>query len=170
MISLIKRDIGKPTKEFTIVAHDSLGGVDGASSFIILFQLLQELDTNLNDRKLDQENIARQKSVLTINIFDKVNEARKQRAQMVSTFSNYKFLFKTLAYYAENKSAFDKILIPNEKTSMKKNLSVTPLDSSQGPIMEEVEYVLAREQDNDQHAYIIDEIDQDRSYYNIYVN
>ena len=122
MISHVQRDIGKPSKTFTIASHDSSGGVHGASTFFVLFQMVQELETKLNVRKSGLSNIERKQDVQYINIFERVNDLRKQRAHMISTFNNYKFLLTTLAYYTRNKSTFDKILnmeapVAQEKSS-----------------------------------------------------
>ena len=122
MISIIRRDIGKPTKQFTIASHDSFGGVEGASSFLLLFQMVQELETKLKVRKLELGNISRQREIEYMNVFEKVDDARKHRAHMISTFSNYKFLFSTFVYYAKNKSMFDTILTKFEKNSNEKML------------------------------------------------
>ena len=176
MMSFIRRDIGKPEKQFTIVSHDSSGGVEGASSFIILFQMLQELETKLKVRKLELGIISREREIEYINIFDKVDNARKQRAKMISTFSNYKYLFSALAYYAKNKSTFDKILTKYETVSTEKRSSTRFSNQSAYQQNDESEYVYSDEIVDDQDVYVNDELNQDEStndtYYNenIYVN
>ena len=130
LICLIQRDIGRPTKEFTIAAHDSSGGVEGASSFIVLFQMIQELETKLKVRKSELGDISKKRQVEFINLFEKVNQLRKERAHMVSTFENYKFLLTTLSYYARNKSTFDTILTTVEEVEETGKRSANPSRSS----------------------------------------
>ena len=118
LIGLITRDIGKPTKEFTILAHDSYGGVKGASTFIVLLQLVQELDTKMKVRAQGLRDISRERENEYINLFKTLKELRKQRAHMVSTLANYKFLLTTLANYCQNKSTFDKVSTNVKKVLM----------------------------------------------------
>ena len=105
-ISLVRREIGKPTTDFTIAAHDSTGGVGGASTFIVMYQMLHDLDSNVQEVASGSEQQANR----FLNLFDTVNELRKKRAHMIQTFSNYKFILSTLACYASNKSMFDDVL------------------------------------------------------------
>ena len=178
MISIIRRDIGKPTKQFTIASHDSFGGVEGASSFLLLFQMVQELETKLKVRKLELGNISRQREIEYMNVFEKVDDARKHRAHMISTFSNYKFLFSTLAYYAKNKSMFDTILTKFEKKSNEKPMSSDFSKPSENLTNHEIEYatIYSDEIEDAHNVYANDELIQDVSnndtYYNddIYVN
>ena len=121
LISLVQRDVGKPTTKFTIASHDASGGVGGASTFIVLFQMQQELNTKLKVRKQGQIEIE------SVNVFQKVNEMRKQRAHMIATFQNYRFLFNTLAYYAKNQSFFEKITTTVEPVPTPK---ITPANNS----------------------------------------
>jgi len=169
-MSYIKRDIGKPEKQFTIVSHDSSGGVEGASSFIILFQMLQELETKLKVRKLELGIISREREIEYINIFDKVDNARKQRAKMISTFSNYKYLFSPLAYYAKNKSTFDKILTKYETVSTEKRSSTRFSSQSAYQQNDESEYVYSDEIVDNQDVYVNDELNQDESTNDMYFN
>ena len=107
LITLVQRDIGKPSNELTVAVHDPSGGVEGASSFIVVLQMVQELDTKLKVRKQELLDGTGKTEKESINLYDKVDELRKTRAHVVSTFSNYQFLLSTLAYYAKNKSKFD---------------------------------------------------------------
>ena len=111
---MIKRDIGKPSKYISIASHDSSGGVGGASTFVVLFQMVEELETKLKVRQQAVKDISREREIEYINIFQKVDNLRKERAHMIKTFSNYKFLVVTLAYYAKNRPIFDTILKMDE--------------------------------------------------------
>ena len=77
--------------------------------------MMQELETKLKVRKSALGDISRKREVEFINVFEKVNGFRKERAHMVSTFANYKFLLSSLAYYARNKSTFDTILATSDE-------------------------------------------------------
>ena len=125
LISLIQRDIGKESNKLTIAAHDPSGGVEGASSFITLFQMVQDLDTKLKLTKLngnesERHEISGKREKEYINLFDKVNELRKERAHMVSTFANYQFLLSTLSFYAKNRTKFDEASLTAVKVSKEK--------------------------------------------------
>ena len=177
MMSLIKADIGKPTKEFTIASHDSSGGVEGASTFIILFQMLQDLNTKLNVRKLELGKTPRTTETEYVNIFEKVNEVRKQRAHMVSKFSNYTFLLTCLAHYAKNKESFDEMQTKFEKSTNKMQLSASISDESKNLINDDEDssvYVYSEESEYVYSDVIEDpyNYDENNTYTNdnIYVN
>ena len=106
LINLVRQEIGKPKQNFTIAAHDSSGGVGGAATFIVTYQMVQDLDSKLRESESGKPTVG------FLNIYDKVNELRKKRAHMVPSYSNYKFLFSTLAYYASNKANFNYVLPP----------------------------------------------------------
>ena len=141
LISLIQRDIGKPTKEFTMASHDASGGVTGASTFIVLFQLQQELYTKLNVRKQGLMDSDEKREIEYINIFDKVNELRKNRAHMISTFSNYQFLMTTLAYYAKNKPTFDEMLKMVDPSAKQRRTNQNNRRTTGQSLTNEIEYV-----------------------------
>lgn len=110
----IKREIGKPSINFKILAHDKDGGVGGAATFITLYNLMQEIDSAI---KSESQNSIEPSE--TINISKKVTELRNKRAQFISTFNNYNFLFTALGYYAKHKIVFESILTahPSKPTS-----------------------------------------------------
>ena len=153
LISLVQRDIDKESGTFTIAAHDPSGGVEGASSFITLFQMVQELDTKLKVRSAELQDISRQGEMHFINLFDKVNELRKERAHMVSTYANYRFLLSTLAYYAKNKTKFDEIFLmarsvsnENETVSNRSRPMEVEVnhENDDGITVDEIPYVLSQ--------------------------
>ena len=170
LISLIQRDIGKPTKEFTIAAHDASGGVTGASSFIALFQMQQDLNTKLKVRKKGLMDISQKEEIEYINVFDKINELRKQRSKMISTFENYKFLYTTLAYYAQNQSQFEQITSTVEDNTEQRRTTVIN-SMATGQDDEEVEYVYSDEIFIDPlyQNESIDEANVDYTYITVYI-
>merc|ERR1719281_142318 len=93
--------------------------------------MLQDLNTKLNVRKLELGKTPTGTTETEyVNIFEKVNEVRKQRAHMVSRFSNYKFLMTCLAHYAKNKESFDEIQTKFEKSTNKLQPSASISDES----------------------------------------
>ena len=167
LIRLIQRDIGKPEKVVTIVSHDPSGGVEGASSFLVLFQMLQELDTKLKVRRKGLMDISRERKIEYINVFEKVDGMRRHRAHMVSSFSNYKFIFSTLAYYAKNKSTFDKIQSTMATVIKKEHNQETrrpenQLQKEESQLIFEEEYALSSEEE--------EEVIRNNSDSDIYVN
>ena len=107
---LIQNEIKCQFSTLTLMSQDRKGGISGAASFIIMYKLLEELDIGMRviELKLQEER----KEVGTLNIFKTVNGFRSERAYMIRSFHEYKFLFETLAFYAKNKSCFDNML-PN---------------------------------------------------------
>ena len=103
-INFVRKEIGKHAPPFTMAAHDSNGGIEGAATFIVLYQAMNDVDSKILEKDSGQDEIG------TVNLFERVNELRKKRAHMIQSFANYKFLFKTLALYASQKSHFDMAL------------------------------------------------------------
>ena len=144
-ISLVRQEIGKPIKNFTLASHDATGGVGGAATFIAMYQMIQDLDSKIKER------IPGNPIIGSLNVFDKVNELRKERAHMIQTFANYKFLFSILAYYASDKSNSDMAV------DWKK-------DDGEDDIVETYH-------DEDDQVYVYDENDEtSRPLSDIYVN
>ena len=80
-----------------VFAHDSRGGVQGACTFVILYDLFQQVDEGLTD-----ENKIKA-SASTINIFSTVNRIRKDRANAIEDLSTYQNLFFCLNHYGPNR-------------------------------------------------------------------
>jgi len=91
---------------------------------------------------------------------------------MVSTYANYKFLLSTLAYYARNKTKFDKILLEAMSVS-KENETVS---NRSRPLEGEVNYENddgLTVDDIDEIEYVLNQdVTDSRVYYtsDIYVN
>ena len=173
LITWIKRDIGKPTNDFTIASHDSFGGVEGASSFIVLFQMVEDLETKLKVRKSELAIISRERENGSVNIFEKVNGLRKARAHMISTFPNYRFLHATLAHYAKNRQTFEKILKMVEPPNGKNELSMPRVEASNNVSYENEYFQSGKYYENDHLNEDLgqEEPNNDNNYqYDIYVN
>ena len=52
-----------------------------------------------------------------LNIFEKINDLRKDRAYMVNTYENYKLIFLCLDNYGKEKEFFDTIVSKASSTS-----------------------------------------------------
>ena len=85
-----------------VLAHDSRGGVQGACTFVILYDLFQQVDEGLTD-----ENKIKA-SASTINIFNTVNRIRKDRANAIEDLSTYQILFFCLNHYGPNRKYIQK--------------------------------------------------------------
>ena len=129
-ITLIKREIGNNDDSLTMVCQDKAGGISGASSFVILYSLMQEIDEKLpaaNSQTQHQDD-----ETYTINVFNKVKHMRFEKANMIRNFAEYSFLHSCLAYYANHKIQFDtlfKTRIANKgvrkKSEKKDHITVT---------------------------------------------
>ena len=114
-ITHMRKEIGKKHDTLMVMSNDENGGIGGASAFLVLFRLLEEVDFALRGTNLQQGQQAANASE-TINIFETIKELRKKRARMVHSFATYDFLFNTLAFYASNKNQFDEMLTKTDAT------------------------------------------------------
>jgi protein tyrosine phosphatase len=102
MISMVRRETIRKRGTTTILSQDSAGGISGASAFVVLYQLLEQYDDALFpglDDSIDENS--------TLDVFDVVDESRKLRSLVISNFSEYQFLFRSLVHYAQNREEFD---------------------------------------------------------------
>ena len=91
-----------------IMTHDSHGGISGAAVFMVLYDLLQRVDDAFTSNNQIKKSMSKDDSE-KINVFNAVNELRKDRAKMVNSYANYKLIFMCLNHYGKNKSSFDNI-------------------------------------------------------------
>ena len=98
-ICIIRNEI-KPhqTSSFKLFAHDLRGGVQGAAAFVILYDLMQQIDEGLTDDNRIKE------SATSLDVFNTVNRIRKDRANAIEDFATYNALFLCLNYYGPNRS------------------------------------------------------------------
>ena len=85
------------------MAYDDEAGVSGASLFVALYEILQNVDGSVNEFN------QLKKSAEDVSVFEVVNGLRKDRMMVINTFSAYKFLHLCLMEYGPNKKSFDAI-------------------------------------------------------------
>ena len=165
-ITHMRKEIGKKHDTLTIMSHDGNGGIDGASAFVVLFRLLEDVDFALRGTKLQQGQQTADASE-SINIFETIKELRKKRARMVHSFATYEFLFSTLAFYASNKNQFDEMLTkidPSGNPNVKPRKTVTRRINATGSRKEEIRTRKDAEEELFGESYSdIDDIDEDTS-------
>lgn len=135
--------------------------------------MVEDLATKLKVRESELSIISREREVGSFNVFEKVNELRKARAHMISTFQNYRFLHATLAHFAKNRQTFEKILNTAESSNERTNSSLPRVEVSNN-VSYENEYVQSgRYYEND---HLNEDLGQEESnndsnlQYDIYVN
>ena len=128
------------------MVYDDAAGVSGASLFVALYEILENVDGSVNE-----ENKLK-KSAEDVNVFDVVNGLRKDRTEIVNTFGAYKFLHLCLMEYGPNKKSFDAIqskrlntsALPNDKKIVQKR-GATEEDILDTYSLDSVEYLLPDE-------------------------
>ena len=113
-ICLIRNEMKKKTTCFKVFVSDPRGGVQGAAAFVVLYDLLQQVDEGLtgNDKV--------KSSVTTIDVFDTVNMLRQDRANAIEDYETYKSLFHCLNHYGPNRrfiqqQVFKKVIGKHER-------------------------------------------------------
>ena len=105
MIAYVRKETIRKRGTITILAQDALGGISGASVFVILYHLLERYDDALIPSLDDSGN-----TNFTLDVFETVDEFRKLRSLVISSYSEYKFLFRCLAHYAQSKEDLDNFM------------------------------------------------------------
>ena len=108
-ISLVRKETSHKKRVVTLMAQDDKGGISGAAVFIVLYNLLEKFDEALLHLDAEFEEPSDESDGL--DVYDAVNEFRKSRALVISSFSEYAFLFRALTFYAQNKREFDQIIM-----------------------------------------------------------
>ena len=145
-ISSIRKQIKAKNNALKMLVYDDEAGVSGASLFVALYEILENVDGSVNE-----ENKLK-KSAEDVNVFDVVNGLRKDRMEMINTFSAYKFLHLCLMEYGPNKKTFDAIQskhlntsnLPSDKKVVQKRVA-TKQDILDTYILDNVEYLLPDE-------------------------
>ena len=102
-ISSIRTQIKAKHNALKMMAYDDEAGVSGASLFVALYEILQNVDGSVNEFN------QLKKSAEDVSVFEVVNGLRKDRMMVINTFSAYKFLHLCLMEYGPNKKSFDAI-------------------------------------------------------------
>ena len=98
-ICSIRDELKHQTSYLNVFVHDSRGGVQGASLFVLLYKLMQQIDEGVTEGgqiKQGMENL---------DVFSAVNRLRKDRPNAIENFGTYQALLCCLNYYGLNRNA-----------------------------------------------------------------
>ena len=109
-ICLIRNELKLEKSSLKILVHDTKAGVSGGAVFLSLYQMLQTVDKSFSD----DNNMKR--TTTDIDVFDIVNNLRKDRAFMIPNFATYKLLFLSLKYYGEYRVGLKQLQSKNAAT------------------------------------------------------
>ena len=100
-LCLVRNHMKFDSPNTNVLVHDSSGGVRGSALFIIMYELMDKVDESFSD------DGSLKKFVEDINVFNMVNQLRKDRANMIDDFNTYKLIFHCLSYYGKNGSSLN---------------------------------------------------------------
>jgi protein tyrosine phosphatase len=120
----IRREVSSESETLTLLAYDKRGGISGATSVLILYDLLEKIDLAFMAPRPTQplkgaKNLNTQDRNTIINIYQTVDDVRKKRMKAVQNFAEYEMLFQAVLYYTKNKPEFDEIMLSKDKTVSK---------------------------------------------------
>ena len=97
----IRKQIKAKNNALKMMVFDDEAGLSGASIFVALYEILENVDCSVNEHNQLKQ------SAEDVNVFELVNELRKDRMNMINTFQAYKFLHLCLMEYGPNRKAYD---------------------------------------------------------------
>ena len=97
-ICSIRYELKNQASYHKLFAHDSRGGVQGASTFVVLYGLMQQIDEGVT------EDGQIKNAAENLNVFNAVNNLRKDRANAIEDFGTYQGLLHCLNYYGSKRS------------------------------------------------------------------
>ena len=108
----IRKIVSSMSSGVRMVVQDAGGGISGAAVFVALYQLLQTVDEAILLHSKHGSESADVK-IPTLNIYKTVDDLRKNRGRMISTFAEYQYLFRCVKKYMQKRSFFNGIDVPN---------------------------------------------------------
>ena len=102
-IASIRKQLKAKNDALKMMIYDDEAGLSGASIFVTLYQILENVDLSVN------ENNKLKQSAEDVNVFEVVNGLRKDRMNMVNTFGAYTFLHLCMMEYGPNRIMYDAI-------------------------------------------------------------
>lgn len=96
-ICTIRNELKSQDSSLKVFVHDCRGGVKEAAAFVVLYELMQQIDESLTE----ENEIKR--SAANIDVFKCVNRLRKDRSNAIEDYTTYKDLFLWLNYYGPNR-------------------------------------------------------------------
>ena len=89
-------------KKFTVLAHCS-AGVGRTGTFIAMYQMMDRIEDMLSNKYNNSQSNGNQ----FIDIFKEVLELRSKRVEMVQSWAQYKYLYKSIAEYSKQVKALN---------------------------------------------------------------
>ena len=102
-IAAIRKQIKAKNNVLKMMVYDDEAGLSGASVFVALYEIMANVDSSVN------EHNQLKTSAEDVNVFEVVNGLRKDRMNMINTFSAYKFLHSCLVEYGPNRKTYDAV-------------------------------------------------------------
>ena len=162
-ICLIRNEMTAKKASLQVLVTDFRGGVGAGAVFLAMYEAMQEVDEAFtHDNQL-------KKSASDIDVFSIVNRLRKDRDRMVEDYDTYKFIFKCLGYYGQNRRQLNQMERSNEARIQRMARTTTELEDG-------FRYNDWERNDTNQEAvYVIDQLQGDDNNifdepYNISIN
>ena len=143
-ICTIRSELKHQATSLKVFAHDSRGGVQGASTFVVLYGLMQEIDEGMTeDGQIRNE-------VENLDVFRAVNRLRKDRAHAIEDFCTYQGLLHCLNYYGSKRS----VILQKASTKV---TGTVGRDLQQEGADENSSTASTTSSDNDEIKYVLDD-------------
>ena len=141
-ICSIRAELKNESSFLKVFAHDSRGGVQGASAFVVLYRLMQQIDEGVT------ENGRVKQGAEHLDVFNAVNQLRKERANAIEDFDTYQGLLHCLNYYGLNRS----IIVQKPSTKI---TGTVRRDLDQGEANENSSTNTSTNEENDEIEYVL---------------
>ena len=99
-LNTIRNEIEGEEAVKKVFVHDSRGGVVGGAVFLIMYELLEQIDSSFKE-----DNTLKRGSP-GIDIVPIVNRLRKDRAKMIEDYSTFQLLFYCIGNYGKNRVSY----------------------------------------------------------------
>ena len=123
-ICFIRNAMKTQSSFLKVFTHDSRGGVQGASFFVVLYDLMQRVDEGLTEDNQVKSSVA------NVDIFSTVHRIRKDRANAIENFTSYKNLFLCLNYYGPNRGLIQQKVSKYLESKCKTDFKETKMDQN----------------------------------------
>ena len=143
-ICTIRSELKLQAISLKVFAHDSRGGVQGASTFVVLYGLMQEIDEGMTEDGQIKDVVD------NLDVFSAVNRLRKDRANAIEDVGTYQGLLHCLNYYGSKRS----VILQKASTKM---IGTVGTDLQQEGANENSSTVSTTSSDNDRIEYVLDD-------------
>ena len=160
-ICAIRNNIKGSQASAEVFVHDSRGGVAGGALFVVMYELMEQIDSSITEDKKVKNGAP------DIDVFSIVNRLRKDRAKMIEDYETYKLLFHCIAFYGKNRATLKENDLkidtrdPTENERMDQTTDACQVMYQNDPEIgtteeQEIEYVMHESDDEDRYS-IFDE-------------